>query len=80
MNSKKEMHLNCLQLQKGDESMEMTMKDVQVVDVNYILAHGKTISSQEALTDIAPVNWSDDVLDGKYKGKNIVKLKDEEEC
>lgn len=31
----------------------------------------KTISS-EALKDITPIEWSDDVLNGKYKDKSII--------
>lgn len=40
-----------------------------------IIENGTAISSQEALSDIAPINWSKDVLDGKYKNKTIIKCK-----
>lgn len=47
--------------------------DIQKIDVDYILTHGKSISSQEALSDITPVEWDEDVLNGKYKKETIIK-------
>lgn len=47
--------------------------DIQKLDVNYILSHGKSISSQEALSDVTPVEWDEDVLSGKKKDKTIIK-------
>lgn len=44
-----------------------------------IIEKGTAISSQEALSDITPIDWSKDVLDGKYKDKTIIKSKDKEE-
>lgn len=64
---------------QGDENMEMTKTDFQALDVNFILVHGRAISSQEVLEDVVPVNWSDDVLNGKYEKKTIIKSKKEED-
>ena len=61
--------------QKGDENMEMIKTNA--LDVNFILTHGTAISSQEALSDINPINWSEDVLDGKYRNQIIIKAKEE---
>ena len=60
-------------IEEGDETMEMTVNNFQPLDVNFILAHGKTISSQEALADVVPVDWSEDVLNGMYQNKTIIK-------
>ena len=43
-----------------------------------ILKNGTAISSQEALADITPIDWSKDVLDGKYRDKAIVKYDEKE--
>ena len=43
-----------------------------------ILKNGTVISSQEALADITPINWSNDVLEGKYRDKVIVKYNEKE--
>lgn len=59
--------------------MEMAKNNFTPVDVGFILAHGKVISSQEILKDACPVNWDKSVLDGKYRGKSIIKSKDEED-
>lgn len=44
-----------------------------------IIERGTVISSQEALSDIIPIDWSKDVLDGKYQNETIIKCKDTEE-
>lgn len=64
---------------KGDENMVMEKTSIQPLDVDFILTHGKAISSQEAIADIAPIEWDEDVLNGDYKGKVIIKSKCEEE-
>lgn len=46
------------------------------VDMNKIL-NGKTISMEESLKDITPVNWSKEVLDGVYKNDTIIKSVEE---
>lgn len=57
--------------EKGDESMEIT-KNIPKLDMNFILTHGKPISSQEVLKDVTAVSWGKKVLDGKYKNKTII--------
>lgn len=47
--------------------------NVQKLDVGYILTHGKPVSSQEVLSDIIPVEWDEDVLNGNYKNETIIK-------
>lgn len=59
--------------------MKMTNDRFKSVNVEFILTHGKRISSQEALRDISPIEWSKDVLSERYKGNAIVKAKDEED-
>jgi hypothetical protein len=39
---------------------------------DFILAHGKEISSQEVRNDVCPIDWGEDVLSGKYKNKAII--------
>lgn len=46
------------------------------VYMNKIL-NGKTISMEESLKDITPVNWSKEVLDGAYKNDTIIKSVEE---
>ncbi|MCM1113535.1 MAG: hypothetical protein NC399_09810 [Muribaculum sp.] len=65
--------------EKGDENMEMVKSGYTPLDVGFILAHGQAVSSQEILSDITPVDWSEDVLSGKDKGKTIIKSKGEED-
>lgn len=43
-----------------------------------IIEKGTAISSQEALSGITPINWSNDVLEGKYRDKVIVKYNEKE--
>lgn len=44
-----------------------------------LIEKGTPISSQEALSDITPIDWSKDVLEGKYKDRIIIKSKDKED-
>lgn len=64
---------------KGDESMNMAESSYTKLDVGFILNHGKSVSSQEALSEVTPIEWSEDVLSGKYKDKTIIKSKDSED-
>ncbi len=57
--------------------MEMEKNNLPKLDINFILTHGKKISSQEALNDIIPVEWNQNVLNGNYKDKAIIKSKEE---
>lgn len=34
---------------------------------------GKVVSSEEVLQDVTPVNWSEEVLTGKYRDTTIIK-------
>ena len=43
------------------------------LDIQHIIDEGKVISSEEALSDVVPVEWSEEVLQGKYKDVSIVK-------
>lgn len=63
--------------QKGDENMKRASADFEPIDIGFILAHGTEISSQESMRDIVPVQWSQEVLDGKYKDIAIIRSKDE---
>lgn len=65
------------QLNKGDDDMYTAMT-YPAIDVGKVLGQAKKISSKEALKEIIPVEWSEDVLEGKYKGKSIIKAKDDE--
>jgi hypothetical protein len=38
-----------------------------------VLTKAVKISSEEALKDITPIDWSEDVLSGKYRNKSIIK-------
>lgn len=44
-----------------------------------MIEKGTVISSQEVLSDITPIDWSKDVLDGKYKDKIIINGKESAE-
>lgn len=65
--------------EEGDENMNMAESSCTALDVGFILNHGKSVSSQEALSDIMPVDWSEDALSGKYKNKTIIKSKGSED-
>lgn len=64
---------------KGDENMEMVKSGFAPVDVSTILSRGQVVSSQEILSEITPINWSEDVLSGNYKDKAIIKSKGKED-
>lgn len=64
---------------KGDENMNMAESSCTALDVGFILNHGKSVSSQEVLSEVAPIEWSEEVLSGKYKDKTIIKSKDSED-
>ena len=64
---------------KEMKTMEVAKSSFTPVDVGFILAHGRVISSQEALKDACPINWDKGVLDGKYSCESIIKSKDEED-
>lgn len=63
---------------KEDDDMYM-VKAYPSFDIGEVLKQGKKLSSEEALKEIIPVEWSEDVLKGNYKGKSIIKAKDDEE-
>lgn len=46
-------------------------KEYKRLDLSKI-KFGKIISTEEALKDVEPIAWSDDVLAGKYRDKTIV--------
>lgn len=58
-------------------------KDYKKIDFKQLLKNKKTtiVSSEEALKDVTPIDWSDDVLSGKMKvvisGKSVKEVKDE---
>ena len=56
----------------GDENMGNTNVLYPKLDFDLFLGKGKRISSHEALEDVEPVQWSEDVLSGKYRGKAII--------
>lgn len=63
----------------GDENMNGANVMYPKLDVGLIMDKGKKISSQEALKDIVPINWSDDVLEGKFKEETIIKMENDED-
>ena len=46
------------------------------VDIDKIKG-GKVVSIEEALKDVTPVNWSEEVLTGKYRDTPIIKSNNE---
>ena len=69
----------CYQFTKGDDDMYSAMT-YPSIDIGKVLGKATKISSEEALKEIIPVDWSEQVLDGKYKGKSIIIAKDDEEA
>lgn len=59
--------------------MEMTKTNLPKLDVDFILNHGKIISSQEAISEVTPINWSNKVLHGDYVDRSIIESKDKNE-
>lgn len=49
------------------------------IPIEKYINKGNIISTEEALKDIIPIDWSDDVLAGKYKGKTLIKSKNEKQ-
>ena len=43
------------------------------LDLSKIVGKGKIMSSQETMEDIVPIQWSDDVLDGKCQDAILIK-------
>ena len=37
-----------------------------------LIQQGTTISTEEAIKDVTPIDWSEDVLAGKYRDQTIV--------
>ncbi len=64
---------------KGDENMEMVKGSFTPLDVSSILTRGQVVSSQEILSEITPIEWSEDVLSGNHKDKTIIKSKGKED-
>lgn len=46
------------------------------ININEIKG-GKVVSSKEVLEDVTPVNWSEEVLTGKYRDTPIIKSPEE---
>lgn len=61
---------------KEDDTMENTSVLLPKVNIAKMLSKGQKVSSQNALSDISPVSWSNDVLNGSYKDKTIVRSSD----
>ena len=61
-----------------EDETTCALKGLNVMNFSSVLAHGTAISTQEALADVMPINWSDDVMDGQYKNKTIIKSTVEE--
>ena len=61
-----------------EDETACALKSLNVMNYSSVLAHGTAISTQEALADVTPINWSDDVIDGQYKNKTIIKSTVEE--
>ena len=58
-----------------EDETTCALKGLNVMNFSSVLAHGTVISTQEALVDVTPINWSDDVMDGQYKNETIIKSK-----
>lgn len=37
-----------------------------------IISNGRCIPAEDAINDVTPIDWSDDVLEGKHKGKVLI--------
>ena len=61
-----------------EDEMTCALKGLNVMKFSSVLAHGTAIFTQEALADVTPINWSNDVMDGQYKDETIIKTKMEE--
>lgn len=49
------------------------------LDLSSIAGQGKIMSSQEAMEDIVPIQWSDDILNGKYRDAILIQSQKKEE-
>lgn len=47
--------------------------DLPAIDVEKVLSVGKVVSTEEVIKEITPVSWNQDVLNGDYVGKTIIK-------
>lgn len=56
--------------------MENTSVLLPKVNIAKMLSKGQKVSSQSVLSDVSPVSWSNDVLNGSYKDKTIVQSSD----
>lgn len=61
---------------KEDDTMENTSVLLPKVNIAKMLSKGQKVSSQSVLSDVSPVSWSNDVLNGSYKDKTIVQSSD----
>jgi len=50
----------------------MERNNLPKIDIDETLSVGKVISTEEAMKEITPVSWSENVLNGDYVGKVIV--------
>jgi len=57
----------------------MTENNNQELDFNLMFSRGKAITSDEALSEITPIDWSNDTLAEKYRNSTIIKSKEEED-
>jgi len=48
------------------------------INVEKTLKNGKEISMKEALSDVTPIEWSKDVLDGLHRDQAIAGLSSQE--
>lgn len=63
--------------QKEVQKMDATMSVKKSLNLSKLANRKHTvISSKQALSDVTPINWSDDVLSGKRK---VIITKDKEE-
>ena len=55
-------------LLKGDEDMGNTLAKYNTLDLCALMGKkSKIVSSDEALKNVRPIEWSDDVMQGKKK-------------
>ena len=64
--------------ENGGDAMSNVMEKYATLDLQTLMRkNGKTVSSKEALQDIRPVDWGEDVLQGKKK-VTVTRVKSEE--
>lgn len=54
--------------------MSSNQKEYKRLDLSKINFKNTIISTEEALKDIVPIAWSDDVLNGKYRNQSIIHM------